>query len=70
LLGEFLDLVSSARQADKDGDGSLDVAEYKAAMIAALRERANRPFQLPGFVPQAPGFRRPPVQIKDLKQAI
>jgi len=36
----------------------------------ALRGGANRLSRLPWFVPQAAGFRRAPVQIKDLKKAI
>jgi hypothetical protein len=36
----------------------------------ALKAGANRLFQLPRYVPQAAGFLRAPLQLKELKIAI
>ena len=47
-----------------------DLLAKVAALPPALRMSSNRLFLLPRFIPHVAGFRRAPVQIKDLYGAI
>ena len=61
-------------------ESGLDLSHFRCESLYNLlrcalphqpsRGGANGLFQLPSYVPQAPGFWRAPVQIKDLENAI